>query len=128
MCCERRIALLGFLGNNNRRAAALLTTKVAERLRRGAETPAPASSGCTSAVVSCHTGPRAPHAGAGAARSRAISIRISLSAFRYIATSATPNVTQRPWLTTSAPILIGFLRKLVWKHGSASAGRPRPTL
>ena len=39
MRCERRIALLGFLGNNNRRAAALLTTKVAERFRRGAETP-----------------------------------------------------------------------------------------
>jgi hypothetical protein len=77
---------------------------------------APASSGRTSAVVICHTGPRAPHAGAGgarAARSRAISIRISLSAFRDIATSAIPNVTQRPWLTTSAPILIGFLRNLV---------------
>jgi hypothetical protein len=38
------------------------------------------------------------------------------------ATSAIWNVTWRPWLTTLAPILISFSRKLVRDHGSAVLG------
>ena len=133
MRCERSIALLGFLSNNNRTAAALWTTKVASDRAEALEPLAPASSRRTSAVVICHTGTPGSscrcrcrrHRGA---RSRAISIRISVITFRDIAASAIPNVTQRPWLTTSAPILIGFLGKLVRERGSGSTARPRPTL
>jgi hypothetical protein len=61
----------------------------------------------------------ARHAGAGGARSRAISDRISWNICRGTATSAIWKVTYRPWLTTFAPILISFSRKLVSGHGSA---------
>ena len=54
--CERSIALLGFLSNNNRTAAALWTTKVASDRAEALEPLAPASSRRTSAVVICHTG------------------------------------------------------------------------
>ena len=64
----------------------------------------------------------ARHAGAGGARSRAISDRISWNICRGTATSAIWKVTYRPWLTTLAPILISFSRKLVSDHGSAVFG------
>jgi hypothetical protein len=68
---------------------------------------------------------RAAHAGAGGARSRAISDRISANICRGTATSAICKDTQRPWLTTFAPILISFTRRLVSDHVSAVFGIPR---
>jgi len=66
--------------------------------------------------------PRGPHAGAGGARNRAISDRISWNICRGTATSATWKVTQPPWMTTLAPILISFSRRLVSDYGSAALG------
>src|SRR3954451_1305195 len=63
-----------------------------------------------------------PHAGAGGARSRAISDRISANSRRGTATSAIWKVTYRPWLTTFAPILMSFSRRLVSDHGCAVFG------
>src|SRR5713101_9795423 len=62
------------------------------------------------------------HAGAGGARSRAISDKISWNICRGTATSAIWKTTYRQWLTTFAPILISFLRRLVSDHGSAVFG------
>src|SRR6516165_10851576 len=66
--------------------------------------------------------PLAAHAGAGGARSRAISDRMSANICRDTATSAIWNVMYRPWLTTLAPILISFSRRLVSDHGFATLG------
>src|SRR5208282_1341269 len=74
-----------------------------DRLHRGAPLPDP--------------GPL--HAGAGGVRNRAMSMRISLNICPDTATSAIWNATWRPWLTTLAPILIGFSRRLVSDRGSA---------
>src|SRR6516225_10943575 len=69
-----------------------------------------------------HFMPLAAHAGVGGARSRAISDRMSANICRDTATSAIWNVMYRPWLTTFAPILISFSRRLVSDHGSAAFG------
>jgi hypothetical protein len=53
---------------------------------------------------------------------RAISYRMSTNIRRGTATSAIWKVTQRPWLTTYAPILISFSRRLVSDRGSAVFG------
>ena len=47
---------------------------------------------------------------------------MSLNMSRDTATSAIWNVTYRPCLTTFAPILISFSRRLVSDHGSAALG------
>src|SRR5262249_22091708 len=53
---------------------------------------------------------RTSHAGAdgGSSRSSAISRKISWNICRGIATSAIWTATQRPWLTTFAPVLMSF--------------------
>src|SRR4051794_420919 len=76
----------------------------------------------SSIVASCRTVLDADHAGAGGARSRAISDRISANSRRGTATSASWNVTYRPWLTTFAPILISVSRRLVSDHLSTVLG------
>ena len=53
------------------------------------------------------------HVGAGFGRRPSIIRRISANSRRGIATSASWNVTYRPWLTTLAPILISFPRGVV---------------
>jgi hypothetical protein len=69
----------------------------------------------SSFVASDH---RASHAGAGGARNRAISDRISWNICRDTATWAIWNMTYRPWLTTFGPILISFSRRLVSDYNS----------
>jgi hypothetical protein len=51
-----------------------------------------------------------------------MSRRIFWNICRDTATLASWNVTQRPWLTTLAPILISLSRRLVSDHGSAALG------
>src|SRR3954471_6898692 len=69
-----------------------------------------------------HLLPLSLYAGAGGARSRAISDRISANDRRGTATSASWNGTYRPGLTTFAPILISFSRRLVIDHLSSVLG------
>src|SRR5215213_2250574 len=64
----------------------------------------------------------AAHAGAGGARNRTISDRMSANICCDTATSAIWKVTYRPWVTTFAPILISFSRKLVNDHLSTTFG------
>ena len=66
--------------------------------------------------------PNASHAGAGGARNRAMTDRISRNIYRDIAIAAIWKVMWRPWLTTFAPILTSFLRRLVTYQTSAAFG------
>ena len=127
MRCERSIALLGFLSNNNRTAAALWTTKVASDRAEALEPLAPASSRRTSAVVICHTGTPGSscrcrcrrHRGGPQSGDQHQDFLERLPRHRDLGNSERDTAAMAD---NSAPILIGFLRKLVWKHGSAFRG------
>ena len=62
------------------------------------------------------------HGGAGLARSPPISRRISVNSFLGTATSASWNVTYRPWRTTLAPILTSLSRSVVSDQCSTLCG------
>jgi hypothetical protein len=107
-----------FVGNRTLSAAEAMCSRPASVRVGGFAFIRPQLSRCRLSLSA--SGPA--HAGAGGARNRTISDRMSANICRDTATSALWQVTYRPWVTTFAPILISFSRKLVNDHLSAAFG------